>query len=119
MHRKNLFVAKGKKFPELETKPIVGFLELVLDGVRELVYYNHENISTLLMVLENIVSAQLLQDNCPMCHEKLYLSKKISPGGPEAPGQEQEEVVDTEDEDDSEATVDFTDSEEEEEEEAE
>ena len=51
-----------------------------------------------------------------MCHEKLYLSKKISQTGPEVPAQEEEEleIVDTEDDnDDSDVTVDsVTDSDE-------
>ena len=52
-----------------------------------------------------------------MCHEKLYLSKKISQTGPEAPAREEElEIVDTEyedDNDDSDVTVDsVTDSDE-------
>ena len=54
-----------------------------------------------------------------MCHEKLYLSKKTSQGGAQAPVQAQEEMVDTEEDNDSDVTVDFTDSEEEEEEDAE
>ena len=49
-----------------------------------------------------------------MCHEKLYLSRKTSQGGAQAPVQGEEEMVDTEDETDSDVTVDFTDSEEEE-----
>ena len=50
-----------------------------------------------------------------MCHEKLYLSKKISQTGAEVPAQEEEEeIVDTEDDnDDSDVTVDsVTDSDE-------
>ena len=53
----------------------------------------------------------LLQDNCPMCHEKLYLSKKTPQAGVEAAvpeeEEEEEEIGDTEDDDDSEDTVDF------------
>ena len=56
---------------------------------------------------------ELSQDNCPMCHEKLYLSKKTSQGGAPPPAEE-EEIVDTEDDNDSDVTVDFTDSEEDE-----
>lgn len=51
-----------------------------------------------------------MQDNCPMCHEKLYLSTKQT----EANGEQEEELVDTEDDNESDVTVDFTDSDEEE-----
>ena len=52
-----------------------------------------------------------------MCHEKLYLSKKISQTSPAVPAREEElEIVDTEyedDNDDSDVTVDsVTDSDE-------
>ena len=53
-----------------------------------------------------------MQDNCPMCHEKLYLSKKTPQAGVEAAvpeeeeEEEEEEMGDTEDDDDSEDTVD-------------
>ena len=51
-----------------------------------------------------------LQDNCPMCHEKLYLSKDTDHS--EADGQQEEELEDSDEDTDTDVTADFSDSDE-------
>merc|ERR1711874_645426 len=49
-----------------------------------------------------------MQDNCPMCHEKLYLSKDTDHS--EADGQQEEELEDSDEDTDTDVTADFSDS---------